>query len=68
MYNVKYLEGIRVMVFNATFNNIALYSAGQFCWWGKPEKTSVKFLSHNVIYSTPCLSGDQIHNVSGDRH
>jgi len=37
MYNVKYLEGVIVMVFNATFNNIAIYSAGQFCWWGKPE-------------------------------
>jgi hypothetical protein len=25
-------------------------------------------LSHNVVLSTPCLSGIRTHNVSGDRH
>jgi hypothetical protein len=39
-----------------------------------PEKTNYlpqvthKILSHNVLSSTPCLSGIQTHNVSGDRH
>ena len=34
---------IRVMVFNATFNNISLYIGCQFYWWRKqeyPEKTT----------------------------
>ena len=26
------------VVFNATFNNIQLYSGGQFYWWRKPKK------------------------------
>ena len=36
---VKYLKSnyrVRVMVFNATFNNI-LYHGSQFYWWRKPE-------------------------------
>jgi hypothetical protein len=33
-------HGVRVKVFNATFNNILLfklYRGRQFCWWMKPE-------------------------------
>jgi hypothetical protein len=46
-------------------------------WWRKPdylEKTTDlpqvtdKVLSHNVVSSTPRLSGIRTHNVSGDRH
>jgi hypothetical protein len=45
----------------------------QFYWWGKPEKTSnlpqvaEKLLSHNVVSSTPRLSGIWTHDVSGNR-
>ena len=49
------------MVFNATFNNIAVISWRQFYWWRKPEypeNTSdllqvTDKLSHKVILSTP---------------
>ena len=30
-------KGVRVMVFNATFNNISVISWRQFYWWRKPE-------------------------------
>jgi len=64
------------MVFNATFNNIAVVS------WRSVllvEETGVpgenhrpvagcwETLSHNVVSSTPCLGGIRTHNVSGDR-
>ena len=35
--DIKYIVGFRIMVFNATFNNILLFCGGQFCWWRKPE-------------------------------
>jgi hypothetical protein len=35
--DIKYIVRFRIMVFNATFNNILLFCGGQFCWWRKPE-------------------------------
>ena len=64
------------MVFNATFNTISvLYRSGQFHWWMNPkylEKTTCpvathrKTLSHNVVWTTPRLSG--IRTVNSDIH
>ena len=53
-----------------------LYRDGKFYWWRKPdypEKTIdlpqvTDTLSHNVVKSTPRLSGIQTHKVSGDMH
>ena len=54
-----------------------LYRGGQFCWWRKPEYTGEnnrpvlshrQILSHNVVSSTPRLSGIRTHNVIGNRH
>jgi len=59
------------MVFNATFNNIVEVS---FIGGGVPGENHCpvakhrQTLSHNVESSTPCLSGIQTHNVSGDKH
>ena len=64
------------MVFNATFNNISVIS-----WLSvllveetkipgenhRPVASHWQTLSHNVVSGTPCLSGLQTHNVSGDR-
>ena len=65
------------MVFNATFNNISVIS------WQvvllveepgipgenhQPIASHCPTLSHNVVSSTPCLSGIRTHNLSGDRH
>jgi hypothetical protein len=66
-----------VMVFNATFNNISV-----IWWWSAllVEETGVpaenhqsvtshwQTSSHNVVLSTPHLSGIRTHNVSGDTH
>jgi len=66
---------VRVIVFNANFNNISVIS-----WWsvllvedmGLPEENLPqvidKLLSHNVVLSTPCPSGIRTHNFSGDKH
>ena len=54
-----------------------LFHGGQFYWWRKPEypekttnlsQVTDKFLSHNVVSSTPGLSGIRTRNVSGDRY
>jgi len=48
-----------------------LYHGTQF-WWRKPEyqkkTTDTGKLYHNVVSSTPCLSGIRTCNVSGYRH
>ena len=65
------------MVFNATFNNISVIS-----WLlvlfieetrvpgenHRPATSHWQTLSHNVVSSTPHLSGIETCNVSGDRH
>jgi hypothetical protein len=65
------------MVFNATFNTISVISWRSVL---EVEETGVpgenhqpakshywQTLSHNVVLSTPRLSGIRTHNVSGDR-
>ena len=34
----------------------------------RPAASHRQTLSHNVVSSTPRLSGIQTHNISGDRH
>ena len=65
------------MVFNVTFNNISVIlwqsvllvgktgEPGEFHWTAASHWQT---LSHNVVSSTPRLSGIRTHNVSGDRH
>jgi len=65
------------MVFNSTFNNISVTS-----WRSvllvqetgipgenhRPAASHWQTWSHNVVSSTPRLSGIRTHNVSGERH
>jgi hypothetical protein len=64
----KTLWGVRVMVFNGSFNNISAISwQSLLLETGIPEENHQpvashwQTLSHNVVLSTPS-------NVSGDRH
>ena len=73
----NWVLGVKVMVVNATFNNISAISwqpvllveetavTRENHW---PAASHWQTLSHNVVSSTPCLSGIRTHNVSGDRH
>ena len=68
---------VRVMAFNAIFNNISV-----ILWWSvllmeetgvprenhRPVASRWQTLSHNVVSSTPRLGGIRTHNISGDGH
>jgi len=68
---------ISVMLFKVTFNNISVISWRSFLL---VEETGIhrenhtsaasrwQTLSHNVVSSTPHLSGIRTHKVSGDKH
>jgi hypothetical protein len=68
---------VRVMVFNATFNNILVISCQSVLL---VEETGIpgekhqsvtshwQALSHNFVSSTSCLSRNRTHNVSSDMH
>ena len=64
------------MVFNATFNNISIISwrsvllveeSGVPGENHRPAASHCQALSHNVASSTPRLSGNLTHNVSGEK-
>jgi hypothetical protein len=65
------------MVFIATFNNISVVSWRSVLLVDetrvpgenhRPAASHWQTLSHNVVSSTPCLSGIRTHNVSDDKH
>jgi len=55
------------MVFNATFNNISVWSWRSFFVWRKPQYPNWQTLSHYVVSSTT-MSGIRTHNCSDDMH
>jgi len=64
-------------VFNATFNNISVVSWQSVLLaeetrvpaeYHQPAASHWQTLSHNVVLSTPRMSGVRTHNVRGDRH
>ena len=66
--------GNRVMVFNATFNNISAISWRSVLFvevpgeYHRPTISHCQSLSYHVVSKIPCLSGVRTQNVSGDRH
>jgi hypothetical protein len=69
------VNGLRVMVFNATFNNISVVVVSFVGGGNRSTKRKRRYwqtLTHYVIVvsSTPRLSGIQTHNivVNGDRY
>ena len=57
------------IVFHATFNNISVISWRSVLFveeTGVPGESHFHSLSHNVVSSTPRLSGIRTHKVSGD--
>ena len=72
-----FLKRVRVVVFNATFNNITVISRRSALLVEgirvpgenhRPATTHCQTLSHNVVSSTPRLSWIRTHNVSSDMH
>ena len=65
---------IGVIGFNATFSNISVISwrsvllAEETGENHQPVARERQTLSHNVVSSTPRMSGILTHNFSGDRH
>ena len=71
VYLYLYCHWVRFMVFNTTFNNISV-----IMWHlvllveetrvprenHKPFTSHSQTLSHNVVSSTPCPSGNRIHS------
>ena len=62
--------GVRVMVFNTTFNNMSVISCQSVLL---VEKTNdlpqiIEQLYHVMLYRVHPTSGIQTHNLSGDRH
>jgi hypothetical protein len=63
-------EGVRVMVFNATFNTISVIFNGHLYWWLKPqypEKTTdlpqfADIIYHMILFRVHlAMSGIRIH-------
>ena len=73
----QYFIRVGAVVFKATFNNISV-----ILWQSvllveetvvprkthRPATSHKQTLSHNIVSSTPRLSGIRIHNISGDRN
>ena len=65
---------VKVMVFNATFNNIWVISLRSVLLVEetgenhRPVASHWQILSHNVVSSTHCLSGIRTHNFGGNIH
>jgi hypothetical protein len=73
----QYFIRVRVMMFNATFNNISVISwrlvllveeTGLPGENHRPAASHWQTLSNNVVSSTPRLSEIRTRNFSGDRH
>ena len=68
--NENFFDGIGLWCLTPLPTIFQLYRGGQYYWWRKPEylEKTTETLSHNVVSSTPHLSGIRTHNISGDRH
>ena len=79
-YNINistfWISHFRVMMFNATFNNISLISSGQFYWWRKPEyqrkpplpQVTDKLYHIIFVIQLITMSGIRTHYFSADRN
>ena len=55
------------MVLQVTFNNILVEETGVPGEHHRPVASPRQTLSHNVVWSTPRLSGIRIHSFNDDR-